>query len=280
MRVAVLGASGFVGRHLSDALRARGDTVSAASVRRMDEAVAACDGADAVVNLAGAALAPARWTPDYKEEIRRSRVEKTRDLIGRLRSLERKPRAYVTASAVGYYGASDDDTFVEHSPAGTDFLAGICAGWEREALRAGELGMRVAAVRCGLALGNDGGALEKMLPPFKLGLGGVVGNGKQWWSWVHIDDAVGIYLLAIDGADGALNATAPDPVRNREFTEALGRCLRRPTLFPVPGPMLALLLGEGADVLTSGQRVLPERTQALGYRFKHPSLDGALATLV
>lgn len=280
MKIAVLGASGFIGRHVRAALQDRGDEVRPASLRQMDAAVAACDGADAVVSLAGAPLAPARWTAAYKQEIYGSRVEKTRQLIDRLRALDRKPAAYVTASAVGYYGASDDRTFVESDPPGADFLAGICRDWEREALHARELGMRVAIVRCGLVLGNDGGALEKMLPPFRLGMGGIVGTGTQWWSWVHVDDAVGIYLFALDGQEGPLNATAPNPVRNREFTAELGHALHRPAFFPVPKPALALILGEGADVLTAGQRVIPQRTEQLGYRFRFPSLDKALATLV
>jgi uncharacterized protein len=280
VRVAVLGASGFIGRHLTRALRARGDEVSGASLRTLEPAVAACDGADAVINLAGAPLAPARWTPSYKEEIYRSRVEKTHELIERLRTLERRPRAYITASAVGYYGPSEERTFVENDAPGNDFLGDLCTHWEHEAQRARELGMRVAMVRCGLALGTDGGALEKMLAPFRLGLGGIVGNGTQWWSWVHVEDAVGVYLFALDGQQGALNATAPNPVRNREFTAELGRALRRPTLFPVPASALALILGEGANVLTTGQRVLPERTQQLGYAFKFSSLDAAFASLV
>lgn len=279
MKIAIFGASGFVGRHLTDVLRSSGHEVAAASFRDGASAVAACTGADAVVNLAGAPLVGKRWTAAYKDEIWRSRVDRTRDLVASLRAMERRPRIYVGASAVGYYGTSDDDTFVEASPAGSDFLAHLCVEWEAEAMRAREFGMRVAIVRTGLVLGH-GGALEKLLPPFKLGLGGPLGNGMQWWSWIHVDDTVGIYQLALDSADGALNAVSPTPVRNRAFTSALGRALHRPAAFPVPGFALELLFGEGAAVLTGGQRVLPERTEALGYRFKYPALEGALAELV
>lgn len=279
MRVTILGASGFIGRHLSDALRRRRDEVVTSSVRDIGAAALACEGADAVVNLAGAPIAGRRWTAAYKDEIRRSRVDKTHELIDRLRKLENKPGVYVGASAVGYYGTSDDDVFVEDNRPGNDFLAQVCQDWEREALRAQELGIRVALVRTGLVLGY-GGALEKLLPPFRMGLGGIVGSGRQWWSWIHIDDIVGIYMLAIDSASGPLNATAPSPVRNRDFTAALGSALNRPTFFPVPAFALALAFGEGAMALTKGQRVLPERAQALGYRFRHPELDEALASVV
>ncbi|HXP93717.1 MAG TPA: TIGR01777 family oxidoreductase [Candidatus Binatia bacterium] len=280
MKVTILGSSGFIGRHLSAALRERGDEVAGASLRDAVAAAEACEGSDAVVNLAGASLAGKRWTAAYKDEIWNSRVERTHALVERLRSLERRPRVFVGSSAVGYYGGSDDDTFVETSPAGSDFLARLCVAWEAEAMRARELGMRVAVVRTGLVFGNDGGALEKLLPPFRLGMGGIVGSGAQWWSWVHVDDIIGVYRLAIDEVDGAVNATAPNPVRNRDFTHALGRALHRPTPFPVPTFALEMLFGEGALPLTSGQRVLPERAEALGYRFAFPSLEGALAEIL
>jgi len=277
MRVTVAGASGFIGRHLSAALRARGDEVIEASLRNVDAAGRACEGSDAIVQLAGAPVAT-RWTARAKDEIRSSRVDATRALVDRLAGLRARPKIYVSASAVGYYGASETATFTESSPPGGDFLAQVCDGWEREASRAGELGMRVACIRTGIVLGPDGGALARLLPIFKLGLGGVIGNGRQWNSWIHIDDVVGIYLLAIDRAEGALNATAPEPVRNVDFTWALASALHRPAFLPVPAFALRAILGEGASILTTGQSVLPEHTLSLGYAFRFPQIGPALAS--
>jgi uncharacterized protein (TIGR01777 family) len=276
MRVTVIGASGFIGRHLTSALRGRGDEVVGASLRNVDAAIQACEGAEAIVQLAGAAVIT-RWTARAKDEIRRSRVDATRALVERLAQLRTRPAVYVSASAVGYYGASETATFTESSPPGNDFLAEVCVDWEREASRAGELGMRVACIRTGIVLGPDGGALARLLPIFKAGLGGIVGNGRQWSSWIHIDDVVRIYLLAIDRAEGALNATAPDPVRNVDFTWALASALHRPAFLPVPAFALHAIFGEGASILTTGQRVLPERTLSLGYAFAFPQIAPALA---
>jgi uncharacterized protein (TIGR01777 family) len=278
MKVTVLGASGFVGRHLTAALSGRGDTVTTASLRDPAAAARACDGAEAVVNLAGEPVAQ-RWTPDAKAKIRSSRVDAARALIDALGALANKPRAYVSASAIGYYGTSETATFDETSPPGRDFLAGVCVEWEAEADRAATLGMRVAKVRTGLALGLDGGALAKLLPIFKAGAGGVVASGRQWYSWIHIDDLVGIYLHAIDGAEGALDGTAPNPVRNADFTKAFGAAVHRPTLFPTPSFAIGLVLGEGAVVVTEGQRVLPARTVETGYRFAYETIDRAFAAL-
>lgn len=279
MRVALIGASGFIGRHLAAALRERGDDVVTASLRDPRAAAAACEGTDAIVNLAGEPIAQ-RWSKAVKERIVQSRVDQPRALIDALRNVRARPGAYISASAVGYYGTSETATFTEQSPPGDDFLARACVGWEREANRAAELGMRVAVIRTGVALGSDGGALAQMLPPFKLGAGGIIGSGKQWISWVHVDDVVGVYLLALDGASGALNATAPNPVTNEEFTRALGAAVHRPTVLPTPTFALRLLLGEGADVLLTGQRVLPDRTKAEGYSFRFTHLSDALPALV
>ena len=279
MRVTILGASGFLGRRLAAALRGRGDAVVTASLRDPAAAAAAARGSDVVVNLAGASVS-ARWTEKQKAAIERSRTALPHAFLDALRTAENRPRAYVSASAIGYYGTSRTATFTESSPPGDDFLARVCVKWEAEARRAAELGMRVALVRTGIVLGTDGGALAKLLPIFRLGLGGVVASGAQWYSWIHVDDQIGIYLHAIDGADGVLNATAPHPVQNREFTRALGRAVHRPTLFPVPGFAPSLLLGEGGTILTEGQRVVPERTLATGYAFRHPQLDEALRSLL
>jgi uncharacterized protein (TIGR01777 family) len=277
MRVTVVGGSGFIGRHVSAALRARGDEVVEASLRNVDAAGEACEGSGAIVQLAGAPVTT-RWTARAKDEIRRSRVDATRALVDRLARLRVRPNVYVSASAVGYYGASESATFTESSPPGNDFLAEVCVGWEREASRAAEFGMRVACIRTGIVLGRDGGALARLLPIFKLGLGGVIGSGRQWNSWIHIDDVVGIYLLAIDRASGALNATAPEPVRNVDFTRALASALHRPALLPVPPFALASIFGEGASILTTGQRVLPERPLALGYQFAFAQIARAVSS--
>jgi uncharacterized protein (TIGR01777 family) len=279
MRVTILGASGFIGRHLTAALRARGDAVVSASLRDPAAAAAACAGSAAIVNLAGASVSE-RWTDAHKREIQRSRIDLPRAFIETLVRLPEKPAQYVSASAVGFYGTSTSATFTETSPPGTDFLAHICAAWEAEAQRARPLGLRVAVVRTGLVLGADGGALSKLLPLFKLGLGGVVASGEQWYSWIHIDDIVGIYLRALSGFDGALNATAPNPVKNKEFTAALAAAVRRPAILPVPGFAIALVLGQAAVIVTEGQRVLPEATLASGYRFKYPAISAALAAIV
>jgi hypothetical protein len=279
VRVAVAGASGFVGRHLCAALSARGDTVVPFSVRDARAAAASCEGADAIVNLAGEPVAQ-RWAPAAKERIRTSRVDATLALIAALRDKRVTPRAYISASAVGYYGASETETFVEASPAGSDFLARVCFDWEAAATAATSLGARVAVVRTGIALGRDGGALERLLPIFKPGLGGPIAGGRQWYSWVHVDDLVGIYLHALDGGSGPYNATAPEPERNAAFTTALGRALHRPAFLPVPSFALHAMLGEGATPIVTGQRVLPERALAEGYRFTYPGLDGALDAIV
>jgi len=280
MRITILGASGFIGRHLRAALERRGDAVTASSLRDIDAAVRACAGADVVVNLAGASVAGKRWTPEYKDLIRTSRTVLPHQLVDRLAQTPDKPKAYVSASAVGYYGTSETATFTESSAPGSDFLAQTAIAWEAEALRARDAGMRVSIVRTGIVLGLDGGALAQLMPIFKLGGGGNVASGEQWYSWIHIDDQVGIYLDAIDRYDGVLNATAPSPVKNKEFTRALAAAVHRPAFLPVPEFALQLLFGEGATVITKGQRVLPEATLASGYTFRYPEIDGALRALV
>ena len=279
MNVTILGASGFIGKHLAAALTARGDRVTTASLRDPAVAAGAAREADVVVNLAGEPVAQ-RWSASVKEKIRSSRVEGPHAFLDALGALERRPAAYVSASAIGYYGTSESATFDESSAPGSDFLAGVCVAWEAEGERAAALGMRVSVVRTGLVLGADGGALAKLLPLFKAGLGGIVASGRQWYSWIHIDDQVGVYLHAIDGTAGVLNATAPNPVRNAEFTRALGAALHRPTLFPAPAFAVQLVLGEGAGVVTDGQKVVPTRTLETGYAFRYPALDAALAAIV
>jgi uncharacterized protein len=240
------------------------------------EAVRRCD---AVVNLAGEPIAQ-RWTRAAKERLRTSRINGTRALLDALAREERRPSAYIGASAVGYYAPSETETYTESSPSGHDFLAELCVAWEREAQRAGELGMRVAIVRTGVVLGSDGGALAAMLPAFRLGLGGVLGSGKQWISWVHINDITGIYRMALDGASGIFNGTAPHPVTNAEFTRALGAALHRPAVLAVPAFALRLVLGEGAGILLSGARVLPQHSLESGYMFRFTAVEDALRDLL
>jgi hypothetical protein len=279
MKVIVLGASGFVGRALVAALTARGDDVRGISLRDPAHAAEAASGSDVVVNLAGTPVA-ARWTDERKRAIASSRVDLPRAFLTALERVEHRPHAYVSASAIGYYGMSRTATFTESSPPGNDFLAGVCTAWEAEAARAGSLGLRVALVRTGVVLGRDGGALAKLLPLFRSGLGGPLASGEQWTSWIHLDDHIGIYLLAIDGYAGALNATAPEPVTNRDFTRALAAAVHRPAFFPAPEFALKLVFGEGASILTEGQRVLPEAALAAGYAFRYPTIGAACAALV
>jgi uncharacterized protein (TIGR01777 family) len=295
VRVAVTGATGRIGTRLVEALQARGDEVTVLS-RRPDEAraklgveaygwrpeaepapAAALAGRDGVVHLAGEDPGR-RWTAAVKRRMLESRELGTRNLVAGLRAAEPRPGVLVSASAVGYYGARGDEPLTEDAAAGDDFLARVCAAWEREAAAAEQVGMRVVRVRTGVTLMRDGGALARMLPFFRLGVGGPVAGGRQYIAWIHVDDVIGVYLAALDGAgwSGAVNATAPAPVTNREFSRALGRALHRPAVAPVPEIALRVLYGEMADVVVYGQRAVPERALALGYRFSHPELDEAL----
>jgi uncharacterized protein (TIGR01777 family) len=296
MRLTLTGATGRIGSLLARELQRRGDEVTvltrnpdtARAVLPGVEAVAwdperepapaaALSGRDGVVHLAGEDVAQ-RWTADAKRRIRESRERGTRNLVEGLRAAEPRPRVLVASSAVGYYGPHGDERVDEGTPAGTGFLAEVCAAWEREAARAGELGLRVVHVRTGVVLDRDGGALSKMLPFFKLGAGGPVAGGDQYLAWVHRDDIVGIQLAALDGEDwsGPVNATAPEPATNRDFSRALGRALHRPAVAPVPGFAVRALYGDMAEMVTQGQRAVPARALALGYEFHHPELDEAL----
>lgn len=279
MIITLLGGSGFIGRALATALTGRGDTVRIASLRDPRAAATTAAGSDVVVNLAGAAVAE-RWSDAQKSAIMSTRVDLPKAFLAALAGTGAMPKAYVSASAVGYYGTSRTATFTEASAAGDDFLARVCTAWEAEAHHAGSLGMRVAIVRTGIVLGTTGGALAKLLPLFRFGLGGIVASGEQWYSWIHLADQIGIYLLAIDGYTGVLNATAPNPVKNREFTQALAHAVHRPALFPAPEFALKLVFGEGAYVVTEGQRVLPEATLAAGYAFRFPEIGAALTDIV
>jgi uncharacterized protein (TIGR01777 family) len=304
VRVTVTGATGLIGAALVDELKSRGDEVTVLSrnpegararlgveAARWDPTnepapVDALAGRDAVVHLAGAPVAQ-RWNPAAKRAIRESRVRGTHNLVEGLRAVsptgagpaeQARPRILISASAAGYYGPHREEPLDEEAPPGRDFLAQVCAAWEAEAHAASELGLRVVQVRTGVVLDRHGGALAKMLPPFRLGVGGPVAGGRQYISWIHGVDLVGMMLTALadDSWSGPINATAPEPVTNAEFSRALGRVLHRPALLPVPGVALRALYGEMAEIVTTGARVLPAKALMLGYGFRHAQLEEAL----
>lgn len=299
MRVTVTGASGLIGSRLLKALLERGDEVTVlsrdpqraqarlgGSVRcegwepaREAAPAGSLAGREAVVHLAGENIAQ-RWSEQAKRAIRDSRVTGTRNLVDGIErcAASERPRVLVSASAIGYYGAHNDEPIDEEAPPGGDFLAETCAAWEQQAQGAERSGVRVVRMRNGVVLDARGGALAKMLRPFKLGVGGPVGSGRQYIAWVHVEDVVGMMLAALsdESWEGAVNATAPEPVTNRVFSKALGRALHRPALLPVPELALRALYGEMAQIVTTGARVLPARALVLGYRFRHPQLEQAL----
>lgn len=239
-------------------------------------------GFEAVVNLAGENIASGRWTEARKRRLSDSRIRATQACLEALRRASPRPKVFVSASAVGYYGPAEGEALREEAPNGSDFLAGLCRQWEEEASKSEPLGVRTVRLRIGVVLGK-GGALAKMLTPFKLGLGGPLGSGEQWMSWIHLEDVAGIvlHLLKAPEASGPVNATAPEPATNRDFSKTLARALGRPCLpFSVPAFALKILVGEMAQMLLTGQRVLPAKAEALGYRFRHPSLEGCLRSLV
>jgi uncharacterized protein len=299
MHVFLTGATGFLGRALVGALLHRGDRCTVVSragrdpwrrdtvrVLRADptrpgEWQRAVAGVDAVVNLAGERVVhPLHpWTAARKAAITASRVETARRLAEAIRAAEPRPRVFVSASGVNYYGPHGDERLEEDAPPGDDFLARLCAAWEAAARAAADV-TRVAVVRTGLVLAGNAPLLQPMLPFFRLGLGGSWGDGRGWWSWIHVADYVGLVLLSLDRQlDGALNLTAPHPVTVDAFTSALGRALHRPVLFRLPAVGLRLALGEAADALLHLQRVVPARALAEGYRFRFPTLAEALADI-
>lgn len=241
------------------------------------------EGCDAVVHLAGESIAASRWTEAQKAKIRDSRVQGTKLLSETLTQLAKPPKVLVCASAIGYYGNRGDTILREDSGVGTGFLANICQEWESAADPAKKKGIRVVPVRTGIVLSPKGGALAKMLLPFKLGVGGIMGNGRQYWSWISLDDVIGAFHHALtnENVNGAVNAVAPRAVTNAEFTKTFGKVLSRPTIFPLPGFAARLVLGEMADdLLLSSARIEPARLLASGYKFKHPELEGALRDLL
>jgi len=301
MKILVAGSSGLVGTALVKALGRDGHMVcrlmrpeSTANNEVKDgfnvawnpatgELGGAGVGPDAVVNLAGASIAGGRWTAERKAVLRASRIDTTRALVEALAKMNVRPSVLVSASAIGIYGNRGDELLTEESKAGADFLAGLAREWEAEALKAEALGIRVVLSRFGIILSREGGALAKMLLPFKLGAGGRLGSGQQWMSWVTLEDVVGILRMAIDKAAvrGAVNVVAPQPVKNAEFTKVLAKALHRPALFPAPAFALRLALGEMADaLLLSSQRVLPQRLEQAGFRFAHADLTTALGAVL
>lgn len=276
MRVVVAGASGLIGTELTRALTSRGDQV--VPLPRFRTAPWNVEGADAVVNLAGANVAARRWSAAYKNEILDSRVLSTRALVDAIERASRKPRVLVNASAVGFYGGRGDEVMDESATAGADFLARVVQAWEAEA-RKGKI--RSVQIRTGVVLTPKGGALQQMLPPFKAFVGGPIGSGKQWVPWIHIADEVSAILFCLDREiSGPVNLTAPGIARMRDFASALGRALHRPALLPVPGGPLKLILGEFAAVLLEGQRAVPKKLMEAGFHFRFPDLDTALRDLL
>jgi uncharacterized protein len=290
----ITGGSGFIGSALSRSLVADGQRVTVltrniararprlpggvALIERLD---AAAD-VEAVVNIAGENLATGRWTPARKREFVDSRIGMTRRVVDWMASLKQRPRVLVSGSAIGWYGPRGDEQLTEDAKPGDDFSAHLCRDWERAARAADELGVRVCLLRTGIVLDNDGGALKQMLLPFRLGLGGPMGDGRQWMSWVARADIVPLIRWLVDnaGARGVYNGTAPSPVTNAEFARALGTALHRPALLPTPAFALKILFGEMADILLTGQRVIPKRAIAEGFAFTYRDLTSTLAAIL
>ncbi len=304
MKIAITGATGFVGSRLVQKLNAENQQIivltrNLARAQRVfpsltfpnlefvtykpkesgewQESISGCD---AVINLAGEPIAE-RWTAQQKQEILESRQLGTRKIVEAIAKAAVKPKVLISGSAIGYYGTSETAVFEETSPSGTDFLAEVCQNWEAEAEKVKEFGVRLAILRVGIVLAN-GGALAKMIGPFQLFAGGPIGTGRQWFSWIHRDDLVNLIVEAVtnEQMSGVYNATAPNPVKMKQFCQTLGEVMNRPSWLPVPEFALELLLGDGAIVVLEGQQVLPKRTQALGFQFQYPELKPALAEII
>ncbi len=301
-RIVVTGATGLVGTALVRSLLTHGDSITLLA-RNIDKArtlfpaaervllwapgVAgewqhAIDGSDAVINLAGEPIAGARWTRDYKQRIYDSRVRGTRELVDAIRRAATPPAVLVSASAVGYYGDTGDTEPAEDAPQGHGWLALVCSAWEKQAQQAAEVGVRVVLPRIGIVLATDGGALPRLVQPFRFFIGGPLGNGRQYLPWIHIDDLVGIMLLALDtpSVSGPLNAVAPEQITNRDVAHAIGRALGRPSWLPVPGFALTLALGEFGTSLLEGQRLAPRTLLDAGFRFRHTAFADTLPALL
>ena len=297
MNYLLTGATGFIGQSLVNYLLGNGHEVNYLGRKRSttldgraafhlwkrdeDPLLNSVPRLDAVVHLAGEPVAQ-RWNEKIKQEIYHSRVDGTRKLVTAIQKLKHKPSVLVSASAVGIYGNRGDEILTEKSAPGKDFLADVCLGWEREALRAGEFGIRVVTVRIGIVLGSQGGALKQMLVPFRLGAGGPLGSGRQWMSWITLQDLARLFVFAAENESvhGALNGAVPEPVTNAEFTKALSRAVHRPAIVPAPRFALRLALGPVADYMLASQRVIPEAAQQAGFQFKHSQIEEALRSVV
>lgn len=297
MKALITGATGFVGRRLvarlPDCVVLARDVARAKAILGDVNAYPwdashcppppeALRGVETIFHLAGEPLAEGRWTSAKKQRIRDSRVFPTRNLIEAVMRAGFRPRTLVSASAIGYYGSRGDESLDEQSAPGHDFLAEVCQHWEDEANRGRDAGLRVVTVRTGVVLGRGGGALQRMLTPFKLGVGGVLGDGRQWMSWIHMDDLVNLLLFLAENPtiEGPVNGVSPTPVTNREFTKTLAAALHRPALFPVPKLAVRVAFGEVADVLFASQRVLPRAAQSHGFEYRFPTLVGALEEIL
>lgn len=296
MNALVTGGTGFVGNILVTLLCARNDRVTVVTrnpetvrsaragvkYERLEPALSNVSAFDAVVHLAGEPIADKRWNDAQKRRLWDSRIGSTKQIVEAIAKSPRKPRVLLCASAVGYYGDRGEELLDESAGPADNFLGRLCVAWEAEARKAEAHGVRVASIRIGVVLGRSGGALKKMVPLFRLGLGGPLGSGRQWWPWVHVNDLCALILFAIDepGARGALNGVSPGIVRNREFARTLGRVLSRPAILPAPRFALRLALGEIAIVLTESQHCTPKRALELGFRFAHPDLESALRNLL
>ena len=299
MKIVITGATGFIGSILADRLWKQSHSLALLSRRppaeigvtqkewfpwtpgASGEWEEAIDGADGVINLAGEPIAGKRWSEAQKQKMRSSRIDSTRSLVNAIAKAQNKPKFLLSASAVGYYGPHGDETIAESTPPGNDFLARLCVDWEAEAKQAEAHGVRVAIVRTGIVLDRGQGALKKMVPPFKMFLGGPLGSGNQWMPWIHIEDEIGLlsFLMENENARGAFNATSPNPVTMEAFAKALGQVLNRPSWVSVPPSALALMVGEMADMLLTGQRAIPEAALKLDYAFKYPTIGEALKSL-
>jgi uncharacterized protein (TIGR01777 family) len=301
-KIIITGATGFIGKKLSKALIERGEqlTIFTQSLEKgKTEIPNAYDyvrwdynnpgewekhlnGKDAVIHLAGANLFGRRWNKEYKKTIMESREIGTRNIVEAISKAEKKPPVFICSSAVGYYGDSGNSTLTEDSPNGNDFLASVCMRWESSAAEVEKLGVRRVSIRTGLILSIEEGALKKMLLPFKLFIGGSLGDGKQWFPWIHVDDIIGIYLYALDNVNlkGSVNAAAPNPVRMKEFARTLGKTLHKPSFFSVPEFVLRVVLGEFAYAVTASLKVTPQKLKDMNYKFKFERLEDALKDLL
>ncbi len=295
MHVLVTGGTGFIGKPLCAALLGRDYEVTVLTRNggkardlpfgtRVAMKMDGIGGFDAVVNLAGENLSDHRWNEERLQQFTDSRVQVTRRMVDHMRATEDRPRVMISGSAIGWYGARGDEALSEHSTSGgyDEFPSQLCRAWEAEARKAEKLGVRVCLLRTGLVLERDGGPLAKMLPPFRMGLGGPLGNGRQWMSWIHREDLVAmiLWLLENERCKGVYNGTAPEPVTNAQFARALGRAVGKPALLPMPGWVLKTMVGGMADILLTGQKVLPQRAREEGFPFRYPELQGALAAIL